>query len=365
MSVLKGAAVLLAAGGTGGHLTPALAVAEELRARGADVGFVTTPSQIERLTADYRVFPLQMRGFERHLLAHQNVTAARLMLAAAPRAWRALSELRPVAVVGCGGFVTGPVVLLAGLRRIPALVLENDAHLGVTNSLLRPFVRRICLSFPIAGLKPPRYIVTGRPLAATHLVATRQAGLQAFGLRAELPCVLVFGGSQGAQSINRACLDAFASPALEFQLVHVCGQRNYDEIRAELLRRQAPVERYRLLAYTDQLALAMAAADLIVGRSGGSVAEIAALGRPAVLVPYPFASADHQRKNAEWMAAGGAAVVIADADLRGERLGAVVRELLGEPQRLAAMAAASAALGRPQATARVVDEIERLARRDV
>jgi UDP-N-acetylglucosamine--N-acetylmuramyl-(pentapeptide) pyrophosphoryl-undecaprenol N-acetylglucosamine transferase len=344
---------------------PALAVARELRARGADVGFVTTPSQVERLTTDYRVFPLEMHGFERHLLARQNITAARLMLAAAPRAWRALSEMRPAAVVGCGGFVSGPVVLLAGLRRIPALTLESDAHLGVTNRLLRPFVRRICLSFPIAGLEPPKYIVTGRPLAAAHLAATRQAGRQAFDLRADLPCVLVFGGSQGAQSINRACLDAFAAPALDFQLVHVCGPRNYAEISAELTRREAPLERYHLLAYTDRLALAMAAADLIVARSGGSVAEIAALGRPAVLVPYPFASADHQRKNAEWMARGGAAVVIADADLQGERLAGVVRELLGDQQGLAAMATASAALGRPQATTRVTDEIELLVKGSV
>jgi UDP-N-acetylglucosamine--N-acetylmuramyl-(pentapeptide) pyrophosphoryl-undecaprenol N-acetylglucosamine transferase len=344
---------------------PALAVAEELRARDAEVGFVTTPSQVERLTADYRVLSLEMRGFERHLLARENVTTARLMLAAAPRAWRALSQMRPAAVVGCGGFVSGPVVALAGLRRIPALALESDAHLGVTNRLLRPFVQSVCLSFPIAGLEPPKYVVTGRPLAAALLRATRQAGRQAFGLSADLPCVLVFGGSQGAQSINRACLDAFASPALEFELVHVCGPRNHAEIGAEVARRQAPLERYHLLAYTDQLGLAMAAADLIVARSGGSVAEIAALGRPAVLVPYPFASADHQRKNARWMADAGAAQVIADADLNGEKLGALVRALLADDKGMAVMAAASTKLGRPQATARVADEIERLVKERV
>lgn len=142
--------------------------------------------------------------------------------------------------------------------------------------------------------------------------------------------------------------------------MHVCGPRNHAEIGAELARRGAPLERYHLLAYTDQLGLAMAAADLIVARSGGSVAEIAALGRPAVLVPYPFASADHQRKNAKWMTDAGAAEVIADADLNGERLSALVRGLLADREHLAAMAAASLTLGRPQATKLVVDEIELL-----
>jgi UDP-N-acetylglucosamine--N-acetylmuramyl-(pentapeptide) pyrophosphoryl-undecaprenol N-acetylglucosamine transferase len=353
--------VLLAAGGTGGHLLPALAVAGELAARGARVGLVTTPSQAERVAAayPYPVYTLPMHGFERRLAA-ANLRAVGELAAALPRAWRVCGEFRPDVVVGGGGFVSGPVLAAAGARRTPALAIENDARLGVANRLARPFVRRYCLSFPIAGRRPPKYVLTGRPLAAAQVAAVRADGLRVFGLRPDLPVVLAFGGSQGAQSINRACLDAFARETLEFQLVHVCGPRNFYEVEAERRRRGAPVERYRLVAYTDQLPAAMAAADLIVARSGGSVAEIAALGRPAILVPYPHATGDHQRKNAEWMVAGGAAVLVDDAELDGPLLQRLVGELLADDERRAAMAAASAGLGRPDATARVVEEIERV-----
>jgi UDP-N-acetylglucosamine--N-acetylmuramyl-(pentapeptide) pyrophosphoryl-undecaprenol N-acetylglucosamine transferase len=223
-------------------------------------------------------------------------------------------------------------------------------------------VRRLFLSFPIAGLEPPKYVVTGRPLARHQLQASAPAGREALGLRGDLPVLLVFGGSQGAQSLNRACLEAFARPDLGLQVVHVCGARNYEQVAAALAASGAPLERYRLVAYTDRLPDAMAAADLVVGRSGGSVAELAALGKPAVLVPYPYASADHQRKNAQWMAAAGAALVVDDAQMTGERLAGLTLELLGDRERLAAMAAASASLGRRDATSRVVDEIEGLLR---
>ena len=342
---------------------PALAVAEELAARGARVSFVTTPALLESVAARYPAFPLAMRGFERRLVTFENVRTVTQLIAAMPRSWRLLSKVRPAAVIGGGGYVSGPVVALAAMRGITAVALESDSHLGVTNRLLRPFARRVCLSFPIAGLEPPKYVVTGRPLAGAQVSATREQGFAAFELSADLPVLLVFGGSQGARSLNQACLEAFARPDLELQVVHVCGPRNHDEVRAELLRRGAPLERYKLVAYTDRLAAAMAAATLIVARSGGSVAEIAALGKPAVLVPYPYASADHQRKNAEWMTAAGAAVMVADADLTGERLRGLVSELLGDPERLARMAAASHAIGRPDARLRVVDELQALLER--
>lgn len=315
---------------------------------------------------DYVVHAIEMRGFERRLgAARAHATTLRLLAAAAPRAWSIVSATRPAAAVGGGGYASGPVVALAGLRGIPALALEADAHLGVANRLLRPFVDRFCLSFPIAGCEPPKYVVTGRPLSAVQVAATRDEGLAAFDLRADLPVLLVFGGSQGAQTLNRACMDAFAGPAapagdLDVQIVHVCGPKNHDEVRAELERRGARFERYRLVPYTSQLAQAMAAADLVVARAGGSVAELAALGRPAILVPYPYATADHQRKNAEWMRAAGAAELVADGDLDGARLARLVRELLGDRERLAAMAAASRGAGKPDATRRVADEIEAL-----
>jgi UDP-N-acetylglucosamine--N-acetylmuramyl-(pentapeptide) pyrophosphoryl-undecaprenol N-acetylglucosamine transferase len=343
-------------------MAPALAVAEELAARGAVVSFVTTPSQVPLVADTYTTYELAMRGFERRPLSRQNLTTVRRLAAAAPRAWRHISAARPACVVGGGGYVSGPVAALASVRRIPTVAMEADSHLGVTNRLLRPYVRRLFLSFPIAGLEPPKYVVTGRPLGRRQLEASAQAGRELFGLRDDLPVVLVFGGSQGAQSLNRACLDAFARPGLDLQVVHVCGPRNHQQVVAELAASGVPLERYHLVAYTDRLPDAMAAADLVVGRSGGSVAELAALGRPAILAPYPYASADHQRKNAQWMAGAGAAVVVDDGQMTGERLATLVGQLLGDRRRLAAMADASKSLGRPDATTRVVDEIEALLR---
>ncbi len=350
--------MLLAAGGTGGHLQPALAVAAEAEARGARVVVVTTPSQVERVRERYTTYALELKGFERRVDVRAYAKTFELLGAAVPRVRRILKEARPDVAVGGGGFASGPVVAVAAMSGVPGLALEADAHLGVANRLLRPFVRRFCLSFPIEGLEPSRYVVTGRPLAPAQLTATPGEGREVFGLSADLPVVLAFGGSQGAQSINRACVDAFGGQELGFQLVHVCGPKNEAQVRADLGTRGERFERYRLVPYTDRLAAAMAAADLVVARSGGSVAELAALGKPAILVPYPYATADHQRKNAQEMVSGGAALLVDDAELSGELLARLVAELLGDRSRLAAMASASAALGRPDAAQRVVDQIE-------
>jgi UDP-N-acetylglucosamine--N-acetylmuramyl-(pentapeptide) pyrophosphoryl-undecaprenol N-acetylglucosamine transferase len=357
-SALSGATVLLAAGGTGGHLQPALAVAAEAEARGARVVVVTTPSQVERVRERYTTYALELKGFERRVDVRAYARTFKLLGAAVPHVRRILKEARPDVAVGGGGFASGPVVAVAAMSGVPGLALEADAHLGVANRLLRPFVKRFCLSFPIEGLEPPRYVVTGRPLAPAQISATPEEGREAFGLSADLPVVLAFGGSQGAQSINRACVDAFGGKELAFQLVHVCGPKNEAQVRADLEALGERFERYTLVPYTDRLAAAMAAADLVVARSGGSVAELAALGKPAILVPYPFATADHQRKNAREMVTGGAALLVDDAELDGALLQRLVAETLGDADRLAAMAAAAAALGRPDAAQRVADQVE-------
>ncbi len=335
-----------------------VAVAAEVRARGGRVVVVTTPTQVERVREQYTTYVLELKGFERRVDARAYARTFRLLGAAVPQVRRILRETRPDVAVGGGGFASGPVVALAALSGVPGLALEADAHLGVANRLLRPFVRRFCLSLPIDGLGPPRYVVTGRPIDRRLLTATAEQGREVFGLDPGRPVVLAFGGSQGAQSINRACVDAFGGKGLDLQLVHVCGPRNEAQVRADLRVRGERFERYHLVPYTDRLAAAMAAADLVIARSGGSVAELAALGRPAILVPYPHATADHQRKNAQAMVAGGAALLVDDAELSGELLVRLVSDLLDDRARLAAMAAASAALGRPDAAARVADQIE-------
>jgi len=181
---------------------------------------------------------------------------------------------------------------------------------------------------------------------------SRDAAREAFGVPAGAACVLVFGGSLGARSINLAALDAFA--ASDVHVLHVAGRRDYPEL-SEHRRREG----YELIEYldTDRFAVALGAADLVVARSGGSIFEVAAAGLPAVLVPYPHASGDHQTANARWMAHAGAAVVIPDAELTAGRLEAVTAELLGDRDRLAAMARASAALARPHAAQDIAAEL--------
>jgi len=271
--------------------------------------------------------------------------------AAVPTARRILRDVRPDAVMGGGGYVAGPVGLAAVARRIPLVLTEADSHLGLANRMLARFARRVCLAFPIAGRTGERYLVTGRPVPppATDVAAARAR----FGLGDGERCVLVFGGSLGARSINEASVTAFAAPPPDYRVLHACGTRDFEALQA----RVPAGGRYDLRPYIDGFGEAILATDLCVARAGGSIFEVAAHGRPAILVPYPHATADHQTANARWMADGGAATVIADADLTPERLRAAVDALMADPARLEAMGRASAALARPDAAERIAAEL--------
>jgi UDP-N-acetylglucosamine--N-acetylmuramyl-(pentapeptide) pyrophosphoryl-undecaprenol N-acetylglucosamine transferase len=264
-----------------------------------------------------------------------------------------LREERPDVVMGGGGYVAGPVGAAAVLARIPLVLTEADSHLGLTNRALAPFARRVCLAFPIEGRDGDRYLVTGR--AVPPPVTDREAARRRFGLGEEDTCVLVFGGSLGARTINEAAISAFAGAG--FHVLHAAGSRDY-----ESLRRRVPSERYDLREYITPFGDALAASDLCVARAGGSIFEIAAHARPAILIPYPYAAGDHQTSNAEWMRRAGAAVVIPDEQLTAERLAREVGELLGDPNKLRAMGRASAGLARPDAAQVIADELVAAAR---
>jgi UDP-N-acetylglucosamine--N-acetylmuramyl-(pentapeptide) pyrophosphoryl-undecaprenol N-acetylglucosamine transferase len=335
-------------------VVPALAVAERLKVAGAEVVFVGGERAEAQLVpaAGYELRPIRVEGLSRTnplRAARAGVRAG----AAVAAAHRILRELRPGVVLGGGGYVSGPVGLAALARRIPLVLTEADSHLGVSNRLLAGRARRVCLAFPIAGREGPRYRVTGRPVpppAADPIAARARFGLEPGEL-----CVLVFGGSLGARTINEAAVEAFE--VAPFRVLHAAGVRDH----AELAERVGGPH-YDLRPYIEHFGDALAACDLCVARAGGSIFEIAAAGRPAILVPYPHASADHQTSNARWMADAGAAVLVPDAELTAARLGQEVGALLGDPSRLAAMAAASAALARPDAAQDVADEVLAAAR---
>ena len=332
-------------------MVPALAVADALRAEGASVAFIGGG----RAEADL----VPAAGFELHTinvagLSRANPLQALLALALAARAVRRarslLRTLAPEAVMGGGGYVAGPVGVAALSMGIPLVLTEADSHLGLTNRLLAPFARRVCLAFALPGRDGGRYRVTGRPVPPrAHDRTTARAR---FDMQQDATCVLVFGGSLGARSINLAAVEAFSGAP--FHVLHVSGRRDH----AELAARQLPLD-YDLREYlpVSDFGDALAAADLVVARSGGSVFEIAAYGLPAVLVPYPHAAADHQRANARWMADAGAAVVIDDDELSARRLGGEVADLLADGHRLAAMANAARELARPDAASDVAREL--------
>jgi UDP-N-acetylglucosamine--N-acetylmuramyl-(pentapeptide) pyrophosphoryl-undecaprenol N-acetylglucosamine transferase len=332
---------------------PALAVAEALARRGVQVTFAGS----ERAEADlvpaagFELDRFRVRGFPRRLglgLARALGTAA----AAVPACVRILRRRRPDVVLGGGGYVAGPVVAAASLLRIPAALMEADAHLGLANRLAAPLARRVLLAFPIEGVSGEKYRVVGRPIPARSRPGEQGEARAGFGLPVNGPVVLIFGGSQGARRLNEAALEAFSQtgPAV----LHLAGERDYPALRDRVTRAE-----YVLLPFTDDFGAALGAADLVVARAGGSIWEVAAAGKPALLVPYPHATADHQAKNARYFAERGGAVVVPEheLELRGR-----VEELLADEARLAEMATAMLELARPDAADLVAEEMIALAR---
>jgi len=235
------------------------------------------------------------------------------------------------------------------------MLTEADSHLGVSNRLLAPFAARICLAFPIDGRTGSKWLVTGRPVPRGTDSADREAARARLGIAPDGPCLLVFGGSLGALRLNEATVDAFGAAA-PCAVLHASGRRDYERLRARLAELGSP-EHYRLFAYIEPFADALGAADLAAARAGGSVFELAAAGLPALLVPYPHATGNHQDANARFMQDAGAAVVIPDAELDGPRLAREVGGLLAAPQRMAEMANAAQAVAKPDAAERVASEL--------
>jgi UDP-N-acetylglucosamine--N-acetylmuramyl-(pentapeptide) pyrophosphoryl-undecaprenol N-acetylglucosamine transferase len=341
-----------------------MAVADELRASGAEVSFLGTRERIEAdlvPAAGYEIDFVKVRGIDRG--SHRRAAVAAVeATGASAAALRVLWRRRPDVVMGGGGFVAGPAGLAAVLARIPLVLTEADSHLGLANRLLAGRARRVCLAFPIAGREGERYPVTGRPVPAAVLNADRAVARERFGIAPEARCLLVMGGSQGARSVNECAISALAERSgRDFDVVHVAGKRDFAALQERLAA--APHKgRYTLLAYEPDLGDCLAACDLVLGRSGGSIFELTAAGRPAILVPYPHAAAGHQESNAAWMAGAGAATVIRDEELDAGALAAEVGALMRDDERLAMMAAASAALAMPDAARRIADQVLEAAR---
>ena len=369
---------VIGGGGTGGHVQPALAVAEALVARGHDrasLRFVGSKRGMEATLvpeAGFEVTLLPGRGIQRRATL-ENLGAAKGIAQACWDALSLLRQLRPAVVVTVGGYAGFAPAFAALVEKIPVLVVSYDAVPGTANRLIGRFAACNAVAFPGAGL--PRARVTGPPvrssvLALDRTTVGRRAACAELGLDPDRLLVLATGGSLGAQALNTAVVSFCGSwrAHAELAVYHVAGERNFEDVRraaaeSGLFDRGSGLD-YRLAGFERRMPLLLGACDLVVARAGAStVAELTALGLPSVLVPLPHSPSDHQTKNALVLAEAGAAVVVADSQLPGERLAEVVEPLLSEPVLRASMGQAASRLGRRDAADQIASLAEAVARR--
>ena len=369
--------VMLSGGGTGGHIYPALAIAEALKKEypGSRLVYVGNASGMEHelaAEAGYEFVAVSAAAFKRK--------GPLQILASIYKNWRGLAEakrvlrdFKPDLVIGTGGYASGPLLLEAARLHIPTLLHEQNAVMGKTNKLLSRRVSKICLTFPVPELNKAaaaKAVLTGLPVREAILTATLDEGRRRLGLAADKPVLVLTGGSQGARHLNMALAGLWQKLLAEgVQIVHITGEKLFDETAERAEAVGLPVtfpqgqakEGFLLLPYLHHMEYALAAADVVIGRAGASfLAEVMALGRAAVLVPYPYAAGNHQFYNARTLEQGGAALVIEDGQLNEESLGAALQKLLFDIQLRDTMAARSAALGQRDAVYNIL-RVARLA----
>ena len=320
------------------------------------MSFAGSPDRVEaRLVpeAGYELDTFRVSGIPRN--PSPALLRALLLAGAAPLACRRiLARRRPDVVLGAGGYVAGPMVLAAATRGIPAALTEADAHLGLANRLAAPFARRLFLAYPLETRWQGRARVVGRPIPARSQPVPQDEAREIFELPAEGRILGVFGALAGAKALNEFVVETWGRSGPP--ILHVTGRRDYD-----LVRRRARREDYRVVPETERFGAALSAVDLVLGRSGSTVWEVAAAGRPAIFVPYPFATGDHQAANAEHFVRAGGAIMVRELDLAD--VPDLVRSLLDHPDRLARMGEAMRRAARPDAAAEIADELVALAKR--
>jgi UDP-N-acetylglucosamine--N-acetylmuramyl-(pentapeptide) pyrophosphoryl-undecaprenol N-acetylglucosamine transferase len=350
----RGIRLLLAASGTGGHLFPGIAVAEAARRGvGAEVLFVGTAGGMEKEVIPRLGFPLRLIPAEQ-LRGRSWWGVARALWAAlrgVKAAWRVVREFAPDLIFSIGGYASGPIVLAGWVRRVPCVLLEPNVIPGLTNRLLGRFATRVCVGFPRTAhsFPPLKAVYTGNPVRWSGPAPQGQAPPAAGEFT-----LLIFGGSAGARRLNQILPQALARVGGDLRVIHQTGKADYAEVKAAYDRLGIAAT---VTPFIDNMHEVYTAADLVVCRAGATtLAELTTLGKPAILIPYPYAVDDHQRANAEVLVEAGAAHMLLDAELTPERVSRVLHDLTTNHQQLDAMARAAAALGRPDATAAVVRE---------
>ncbi len=363
--------VAIAAGGTAGHINPALALAEELDARGHHVTFYGQPNRLEsRLVpeAGYDFEQIRVTGFDRSRPWTLVSALVRMRLAERQLEQGFDGGVVPDVAVGFGAYVEMPLLRVCRKRSIPYVIHEQNSVAGLANRTCAHDAATVCISFPDAKAAfegsmgaQTSLNVTGNPVRRSVIEASRRAGREAFGIRDHELMVLVFGGSLGARHLNEAMValseDLLARP--QVRVVHSTGNELYSEVEESLGLDADKRARWDVRPYIDNMGEALAAADLVVSRAGASsIAEIAALAVPSVLVPYPLATGDHQTTNARFLVSAGAAELVSDGDLDGTGFHDLVLQLVDDDARRASMHDAARALGQDKAASHLANEVE-------
>lgn len=355
--------IVIAGGGTGGHLYPGIALAQEFETKWqAKIMFIGTSYGIENKVLPaypYKFKKIWMRGLHRKLSVANLLFPVRLLVSIAQCAL-IFTIFRPNVIIGTGGYVSGPALMAGLLFGVPTIIQEQNSYPGLVNRLLGRRVKQVHVTFDdslpyFRGQKDIH--LSGNPVRGAFATVQKQAGLKKFGLRENRTTLFVFGGSQGAQAINSAVLENLERLLAheDLQVLWATGESDFEHIktRCEMLG-----DRVRVLPFIDDMASAYAAADLVLCRAGAStLSEIAVCGLPAILIPYPFAAAGHQEFNARSIEKAGAAAVLLEKNLTGENLVAAISELLEDAQKRHSMAAAALVIARPKATQEIAAKI--------
>ena len=355
---------LFAGGGTGGHLFPAIAIAQKIRQemKNSEIEFVGTKQGLEYRVIPklgYRIHYISVRGLRRKLTPSNVLVPFRLVLSFIQCA-AILRRVRPCAVIGTGGYVSGPMLFMASRLGYPTVVQEQNSYPGVTTRLLARWVDRVHLSFEASRAffrNQSNLFVTGNPVRDFARDMTREQARARFQLTPERPVVLVFGGSQGALAINRAMLGALdeVMASTPIQLLWSTGPIGYEEVKAGA---EKYADRIRVYEFIEDMGAAYAASDLAVCRAGATtLAEITVCGLPAILIPYPYAAAGHQEANARTLEAAGAARVVLEKELSGKLLAKEIEDFFRTPDLGAKMSEAARSASFPNATSEIVRSI--------
>lgn len=353
--------VIISGGGTGGHIYPAIAIANALQQQIPNSSFLFVGArgkmEMQKVpAAGYPIVGLNIAGFQRKKL-WRNFSLPFKLLASLWKARKILRSFRPDVVIGTGGYASAPILYMAARRGIPTLIQEQNAIPGVTNRLLARYVDKVCVAYEgMAQYSPAeKLVLTGNPVREDllNLTTQRQAADAHFGFVPAKPCLLVLGGSLGAKTINESILQSLdVLLAAGLQLIWITGQGHFDSLQAQLTPQQrATVQLYPFL---EPIHLAYAAADIVVARAGaGTIAELCLAQKPTIFVPSPHVTDDHQTKNVLPLVAKDAAVLVKDSEAR-EILGQEIIQLFQSAERRDQLATNIKALARPQATAAIV-----------